>query len=118
MNESGPKSVPTYTVSMSFQPIVLLASGSVKPSATNSFLMTSNSRTTAASAPPRDRDSRQRSYFGYRQSMPASTQLSFSALPSASRSNTSSHFGAGLRYSASVVRRQIPRGCWSSRQKL
>jgi hypothetical protein len=49
---------------------------------------------------------------------PCQTQLSFSAAPSASTSITVCQAGSGLRYSSSVVRRQIPRGFFASRQKL
>src|ERR1051325_11609549 len=105
-------------LSMLRQETLLLASGIVKPFFTKDFVVTSNSRTTLASAPPRDKEIRQRSYFGIRKSTLCQTQFSFSAFPSASRSRTVSHFGVALRYSSRVVRRQRPRGFFSSRQTL
>jgi len=102
-------SVPTNNVSASIHATEDLASGSVKPSATNCRVFRSNSRTTLASAPPRDSDSRQRPSYGRRHCAPFQTQFSFSFLPSASRSRIVSQAGCSLRYSASVVRRHKPR---------
>src|SRR5690606_5641067 len=95
-----------------------LASSRKKPSSTQVRVDRSNSRVTSASAPPRDSATRQRAYSGRRQLAPCQTQFSPSALLSASRSSTVSHFGCGLRYSSSVVRRQRPRSCLLSFQKL
>src|SRR5690606_26864689 len=95
-----------------------LASGRSKPSLTKAFSTRSNSRVTVASAPPRDSDNRQRRYSGRRQLEPFQTQLTPSALPRASRSSSTSHFGSSLRYSSRVVRRQTPCGFFWSCQKL
>ena len=114
----GPKSVVTNTVSRSTQVALPLASGRTKPSVTKVLLRGSNSRTTAASAPPRESETRQRWWPGVSQSAPSNTQFSFSAWPRASMSSTVSQRGEALRYSARVVRRQSPRGLRASRQKL
>jgi len=53
--DPSPKSVPTSTVFSSSQLMSLLASARLNPSATNSRVTMSNSRTTAASEPPSDR---------------------------------------------------------------
>ncbi len=74
----------------------------IRPS-TNFFASRSNSRTTLASPPPRERETRQRSYFGGNAFDPAQTQFSFSFLARASRSSTVSQAGSALRYSSSVV---------------
>jgi hypothetical protein len=55
----GPTSVAIHSVSASFQSTSCLASGETKPSLTKALATRSNSRTTTASAPPRDSDSRQ-----------------------------------------------------------
>src|SRR5690606_40991244 len=104
--------------SWSIQPSPPLASGRKKPSLIQSFFDRSNSRVTSASAPPRDSAIRQRVYCGRRQLAPCHTQFSPSALFSASKSSTVSHSGSALRYSTSVVRRQTPRSCCLSFQKL
>src|SRR5947209_10057890 len=98
VSEPGPKSVPTKSVSASFHETSLLASGSEKPPETNTFAFGSNSRTTLASAPPRDRETRHFSYLGWRKVAPSQTQFSFSASARTSRSRTVSHFGSALRY--------------------
>src|SRR5262245_15831025 len=116
--EPGPKSVPTYTVSLSFQLMDDLPSDSMKPSGSHFLAARSNSRTTLASLPPRERLTRQRSYVGYRHAAPRQTQLAFSARLSASTSMRISHAGLAFTYSASVVRRHSPRGFTSSVQKL
>ena len=60
----------------------------------------------------------QRVLAGGRQSAPFQTQALPSAFASASTSRTVSHPGEAERYEASDVRRQMPRSCASSRQKL
>ena len=118
VSEPGPKSVATKIASRPCQAIVLFASGRVKPSATNCFLVTSNSRTTLASAPPRDSDSSTRSRSGSSQLAPFHTQFSPSCLPSASRSSTTSQAGCSVRYESAVVRRHRPRGFCASCHRL
>jgi hypothetical protein len=53
--DPSPKSVPTSTVFSSSQLTSFLAAGRLNPPATNSLVAMSNSRTTIASEPPRDR---------------------------------------------------------------
>jgi hypothetical protein len=55
VSEPSPKSVPSSTVFSSSQLIRVFASGNSNPSATNSRVRMSNSRTIAASDPPCDR---------------------------------------------------------------
>jgi hypothetical protein len=93
--EPGPKSVPNTTVFSSSQVIWDLASASSKPSFTNDLLARSNSRTTAASPPPRESVSRQRLSEGV-QSAPAQTQFSCSSSASLSTSSSTSHAGAAF----------------------
>ena len=54
----GPKSVPTKIVSASSHSTLFFASGRLKPPSTKALSSMSNSRTTVASAPPRDSDTR------------------------------------------------------------
>src|SRR5436190_16765027 len=98
--------------------MLLLDSGSSKPSFTNVLETRSNSRTTFASAPPRESETSARDEPVGNTSAPPQNQFSFSAVASESRSSTDSQTGSALRYSASVVRRQSPRVCFASRQKL
>ncbi|SHU21297.1 Uncharacterised protein [Mycobacteroides abscessus subsp. abscessus] len=114
----GPKSVPTYTVSASTQLIWVLASGSSNPPATNCLVSRSNSRTTTASEPPRDRLTSARRKSGRSAAAPAHTQFSSSVAARASTSMTTSHSGSCRRYRSKVVRRQRPRELVASRQKL
>ena len=89
-----------------------------KPSFTNARAPRSNSRTTEASAPPRESETR---HAGSRASgigRPARPSSPTRRPTSASTSITVSQTGAALRYSASVVRRHRPRGLRASRQKL
>jgi hypothetical protein len=74
-----------------------LASGRLKPSAMNWRLAVSNSRTTTASAPPRESWIRQRVLSPPRQLTLFQTQFSFSALARASRSSSSSQAGSARR---------------------
>ncbi|CAM5337875.1 hypothetical protein RLIN73S_00501 [Rhodanobacter lindaniclasticus] len=105
-------------VSSSIQLTSLLATGNSKPCLTKALRGMLNSRTATASPPSGDSEIRQRSNFGFRHCTPLNTQRLPSAWFSASMSSSTSHFGSTLRYSASVVRRQTPRGCALSRQKL
>ena len=73
---------------------------------------------TLASAPPRESEIRASLYSGRSTWAPCQTQFSFSSLPRASRSSTTSQFGLAFLYSLRVVRRQSPRGFLASRQKL
>ena len=97
VSEPSPKSVPISTVFSSSQLIWVLASGTSKPSATNSPVRMSNSRTTAASEPPRDRLISAREWSGSMTLAPAHTQFSSSSAASASRSITTSQSGASVR---------------------
>src|SRR5437773_1272088 len=98
--------------------MLLFDSGSSKPPFTKVFETRSNSRTTLASAPPREIETSARDESVGSTSAPPQNQFSFSAAASESRSSTDSQTGWALRYSASVVRRQSPRVCLASRQKL
>ncbi len=114
----GPKSVPTQSVFSSRQATCDLASGSEKPPETNCLSAVSNSRNTEASEPPRASRTMQRTLAGGRQPASWKTHDLPSALASASTSSTVSHSGEAERYEASDVRRQMPRSCASSFQKL
>ena len=57
----------------------------------------SNSRTTAASDPPRDREINAREWSGSMTSAPAHTQFSPSARANSSRSMTTSQSGSAVR---------------------
>src|SRR5262249_16171497 len=109
---------PTQSMSSSCHATFDLASESEKPSFTNSFVFVSNSRETCVSEPPGERWTMQRACAGGRQEAPFQTQDLPSAFASASTSITVSQSGEAVRYEASVVRRQIPRSCVSSFQKL
>ena len=97
VSEPGPKSVPTNTVSWSSHDRPDLASGNWKPSATNSSFSMSNSRTTVASAPPRDSSINATVYSGSMTSAPAQTQFSSSVSAKASTSMMTSHSGSSVR---------------------
>ena len=71
----------------------------------------SNSRSTTASLPPRDRLSIARSCVPGRVAAPRQIQSSLSFVASASRSSITSHSGCAVRKLSSVVRRHSPRGC-------
>src|SRR6185312_12314875 len=116
--DPSPKSVPTSTVFSASQLTSDLAAGRLKPSATNFLAAMSNSRTTAASEPPGDREISARVYSGSMTSAPAHTQFSSSAAASASMSMMTSQSGESRQYSSRVVRRHSPRGCSASVQKL
>jgi hypothetical protein len=115
---SPPKALLSNKVSSSIQLTLPLASGRAKPFATNDFVPRSNSRNTTASLPPRDSRTIARSCFIGRVPAPPQIQSSPSAIASASRSISTSQSGVSLRKLSGVVRRQRPRGCAASVQKL
>ena len=78
----------------------------------------SNSRTTDASEPPRDRLTSARVYSGSMTSAPFQTQFSPSASASASTSMMTSQSGESVLYDSSVVRRHSPRGLAASTQDV
>ena len=97
VSDPSPKSVPSSTVFSSSQLIWVLASGSSKPPGTNSRVRMSNSRTIAASEPPRERLISATVWSGSMTSAPAHTQFSPSASARASTSIITSQSGDSVR---------------------
>ena len=97
VSDPDPKSVPSQSVFSSRHAMKDLASGSVKPPETNSFVFVSNSRSTDASEPPGERLTMHRTYAGARHCAPWKTHGLPSAFASASTSSTVSHCGAAVR---------------------
>src|SRR5262249_18789162 len=97
VSDPSPKSVPTSTVSSSSQPIRVLASPTVNPSATNSRVLMSNSRTSTASDPPRDSPISASENSGSITSAPPHTQFSSSPAANSSTSISTSQSGSSVR---------------------
>jgi hypothetical protein len=93
---SPPTALDSNSVSPSSQLAPPLASGTKKPSGRNVLVGMSNSRSTAASLPPRDRRTMARSCVPGRVVAPPQIQSSPSAVASASRSIRTSQRGSSL----------------------
>jgi hypothetical protein len=89
----GPKSPATSSASSSYQVTLCFASGRRNPPSTNARRSRSNSRTSTASAPPRESRTRQRRYSGSRHVAPPYDQFTPSSRASRSTSSTVSHEG-------------------------
>src|SRR5579859_7193343 len=92
----GPESVPTGSVLSSTRVVLVFASGIRPPPATNCLVVTSNSRRSLASDPPRESATMQRLYAGSRQFAPCHDHITPSALLRESRSMTVSHEGLAV----------------------